>query len=161
VIPQIIPTSNANQICVNQNAIMFRSWTVGSIWLCGSWTFPSKIPENNYWAPKNVRLGRWCSFWTWLWVFSGVNKVAVPQLSFVIPGQTKLGCPMSSSTYQRLQAPSLHLKVYTPSSVVENSPFNMVTPSYNKFIATWRNLESRHWVSNYAFNLISWRGNLK
>ena len=121
-----------------------------------------KKTENNYWAPKNVRLGRWRSIWTWLWVFSGVNKVAVPQSSFVIPGQTKLGCPIeSSSTYQRLQAPSSHLKVYTPSSVVENSPFNMVTPSCNKFIATWRNLESCHWVKSNAFNFISWRYNLK
>ena len=38
-----------------------RSWAVGSIRLCGSWTFPSKNPENNYWAPNNVRLGRWRS----------------------------------------------------------------------------------------------------
>ena len=37
------------------------SWTVGSIRLCGSWTFPSKNPENNYWALNNVRLGRWRS----------------------------------------------------------------------------------------------------
>ena len=68
------------------------------------------------------------------------------------------GCPIeSSSTYQHLQAPSSHLGGSTPSPVVENNPFITVTPSYNMFRVTLRNLESHHWVKSNAFNLMSLR----
>ena len=72
-------------IRMRSNWSNIRSWTVGSIQLL-LWipNIPVKNPENNYWTPKNVRLGRWGSFWTWS-VFNRVNK-AVPLLSHVIQG---------------------------------------------------------------------------
>ena len=72
-------------IRMRSNWSNIRSWTVGSIqFLLWIPNIPVKNPENNYWTPKNVRLGRWRSFWTWS-VFSRVNK-AVPPLSHVIQG---------------------------------------------------------------------------